>query len=148
MSEFQPSWRSTYLVLLPVRVKSVFRAPVPAYWTDTMFAWSAHVFLKTASKVGFDLRTDAELAVPPGGRTPKSRKSRVRFSVAISDCTTFVRSRQSMQLVLKTPSCLLVTARPLVVSMAKYPKSYLANRSTRIESRSYLIFEHSLWKSK
>ena len=51
INERLPSSRTPCLVLLPVLVKSVLRAPVPDYWMLIMSAWSAHTFLNKFSNM-------------------------------------------------------------------------------------------------
>lgn len=71
---------------------------------------------------------------------------RTRFAIIL--CTTFVRSRQSMQFVRKTPSWAEISDPSLINK--KYPicSWSWANRSIKVFSLSHLRLLHSAWKSK
>lgn len=51
MIEFTPSCSKPLLVRLPVRVKSVFKAPVPLYAREIASAWSAHTVVQVKSAI-------------------------------------------------------------------------------------------------
>ena len=109
-TELTPSLSAPLIVRRPVRVKSVFRAPVPEYNTDSASALSAQRPLNAASKPGkLEVSTDVPAARvaahAPGTASRAARRAK-------RDCTTFVRSRLSMQLVRTTP-CWMRMTRPL-----------------------------------
>lgn len=83
--------------LFPNLVKSVLRAPVPVYWILIMSAWSAHTFLKSSSNTAWSCTFMCSCS------TPRRRRTACRLVLASMLWTTLVRSRQSIQLVLKTP---------------------------------------------
>jgi len=71
---------------------------------------------------------------------------RTRFASML--CTTFVRSRQSIQFVRKTPSWAESNAPSLINK--KYPicSWSWANRSIKVFNLSHFSLLHSAWKSK
>ena len=72
-----------------------------------------------------------------------------KFSyLAIRLCTTFVRSKQSIQLVLTTPPCSRRASRARFMRKWAMSSSEPLNWSIKSDKRSQRILLHSLWKSK
>ena len=99
LEELMKSLKAPRRDLLPVLVKSVFSAPVPAYWLDKLSAFPIQAPLKISTKFSWSVI----LSLWP--RSLKALNWSCKVSRQSRDSTTLVRSRQSMQFTLKTPLC-------------------------------------------
>ena len=99
-----PSFKAPSMVLLPVLTKSLFIAPVPEYAKDTWSPTSAHIFLNLFSNPSLKGK---EIFSFEGVTLDNFKSFNINSKKYLPKTlwTTLVRSKESIQLVLKTTFC-------------------------------------------